>query len=150
MLKKLISKITGKPVADYDIMSFKDGFRLTGQPIVIFNQGGKSFNFMLDSGSTDCIVDKGALKSIKHKLINQKTTLTGMDGIQHIVPWCMITLEFNNKDYEFAYLVQDLKPILKNIKESTGVTIHGFLGSKFFNYYKYVLDFDELIAYSKR
>lgn len=150
MLKKLISKITGKPANQKDTMSFKDSFYLTGQPIVIFNQGDKTFNFLLDSGATDCIINKAALKTIKHTPLNQQTILTGMDGIDHEVSGCMITLEFNHKNYTFPYLIQDLGTILKTIKETTGVTIHGFLGSKFFNTFKYVLDFDELIAYSKR
>ena len=37
-----------------------------------------------------------------------------------------------------------------HIKKDTGVTVHGIIGSLFFNEFKYVLDFDELIAYSKK
>lgn len=147
MLRKLFNKILGKP---YEKMSFSDSFKLTGQPIVIFNQGKKTFNFLLDSGSTDCIIDSNVLDKIEHEKINAVTTLSGMDGIDHEVPYCKITLYFNDRGYEYAYLINDMGKIFKSIKEATGVTLHGILGTKFFNEFKYVLDFDELIAYSKQ
>ena len=45
--------------------------------------------------------------------------------------------------------MQDMTAAFGSIKKETGVTIHGILGAKFFNEFKYVLDFKELIAYSK-
>jgi hypothetical protein len=42
-----------------------------------------------------------------------------------------------------------MKEAFGHMKQDTGVTLHGIIGSKFFNKFKYVLDFDELIAYSK-
>lgn len=147
MLRKILNKIVGKP--DEDKMSFRDGFKLTGQPIVIFNQGEKTFNFVLDSGSVECVIDSNVLNEIEHKPADKKCKLWGMDGIDHEVSSCMITLDFNNRDYEYLYLIQDLGTVFKKIKELTGVTLHGIIGTSFFNHFKYVLDFDELIAYSK-
>ena len=46
-------------------------------------------------------------------------------------------------------MISDLDKPFNNIKKESGVTIHGILGNNFFKKYKYVLDFDKLIAYSK-
>ena len=40
--------------------------------------------------------------------------------------------------------------IVSAIKNATGVTIHGVIGNKFMQKYKYILDFDKMIAYSKK
>ena len=37
----------------------------------------------------------------------------------------------------------------KKIKDGNGATIHGLIGNSFMQKYKYVLDFDEMVAYSK-
>ena len=58
-------------------------------------------------------------------------------------------MSYKDKDYEYPYVMQDMKAAFGSIKKETGVTIHGILGAKFFNEFKYVLDFKELIAYSK-
>ena len=56
------------------------------------------------------------------------------------------------KDLTFKYNFQvvDLSPTFNTIKEQTGVIIHGILGSCFFREYKYILDFNNLVAYSKK
>ena len=73
-----------------------------------------------------------------------------MDGISHNVNMCEISLFYKEKEFTYNYLIQDMDDAFNSIKKSSGVTIHGVLGSKFFNKFKYVLDFNELIAYSKQ
>jgi hypothetical protein len=43
----------------------------------------------------------------------------------------------------------DISQTLIALKEEYGVTVHGLLGTGFFTKYKYILDFNEMIAYSK-
>ena len=38
--------------------------------------------------------------------------------------------------------------MVSTMKKEYGVTIHGLLGTGFFQKYKYVLDFNEMVAYS--
>lgn len=146
MIKNFINKVFGKQ----DKMSFKAGFDLTELPIVTFYQGEKKFNFLLDTGSNNCIIDKNILKKIKYERMEQTTSLMGLEGQQNEVGICEITLSFNGKDYSYSYLIKDMKSPFNQIKKETGVNLHGILGSNFFNTFKYVLDFDELIAYSKQ
>lgn len=147
MFKKLISKWLRK----YDTtMSFKEGMALTELPIVTLYQGEKSFNFLLDTGSNDNVLDKAALKKIKHLPSSGIHRLYGIDGNVKEVQVYTISLSYKGRDFVYDYLVHDLSVAFKQIKDETGVTLHGMLGSKFFNKYKYVLDFDELVAYSKK
>ena len=146
MLKKFLNKLFGKP----DVMSFKAGFDLTDMPVITLYQGDKKFNFLLDTGSTDSIIDSNILKEIDYKAKNAVSNLFGMEGQTKQVKSCEITLYFGNKGYTYDYLINDMSQAFGQIKDSTGVNLHGIIGSKFFNKFKYVLDFAELIAYSKK
>lgn len=147
MLRKVINKLLGKPK---DVIDFGVAMRLCELPVATFTQGNKSFNFLLDTGSNDNIIDSNILKSIEHRVINKKSLLHGMEGVKKEVSECTITLSFKGTDYTFDYLIQDMRQSFSSVKQETGVNLHGIIGSKFFNKFKYVLDFDELIAYSKK
>lgn len=144
MIKKLLRKL----FKDNSI-SFKQGFELTEMPIITLYQGDKKFNFLLDTGATQSIIDGNILDTIDHTVVNKKSTVYGFEGNPKEVSICKITLSYKDKDYEYEYLTCDMKNSFDNLKKETGVTLHGIIGSKFFNEFKYVLDFDELIAYSK-
>ncbi len=148
MFKKIINKILGKPK---DVMSFMESMNLVDLPIVTFFQGNNRFNFLLDTGSSGSIIDKHVLSKMNYKIIKENTsTLMGMDGIKHDVNTCEITVFYKDREYTSDYLIQDMSSPFESIKQASGVTVHGIIGSKFFNKFKYILDFNELIAYSKQ
>ncbi len=132
-----------------EAISFKQGFDLTELPCITLYQGDKKFNFLLDTGSNDSIIDSNILGNIEHTVSDRKTSLFGLEGTKRVVESCKIKLEYKSKSYEFDYLISNMKEAFSHIKAESGVTLHGIIGSRFFNKYKYVLDFDELIAYSK-
>lgn len=146
MIKKIINKILN---IHPNVMSFKESLDLAELPVVTFYQGDRKINFLLDTGSNNCIIDSSFLKNIHHTLVNQKTNLYGLEGNAQKAGVCVIKMSYKNREYEYPYIVQDMSGAFGAIKKETGVTVHGILGSKFFNEFKYVLDFDELIAYSK-
>ena len=146
MIKKLINKVFN---THKDAMSFQTGMDLAELPVVTFYQGKKKINFLLDTGSNNCVIDSTFLGKIDYTMCNEETHLTGLEGNTQKASICIIKMSYKDKNYESGFVVQDLSAAFNAIKQETGVTIHGMLGSKFFNEYKYVLDFDELIAYSK-
>lgn len=146
MIKKLINKVFN---IHKNAMSFQAGMDLAELPVVTFYQGEQKINFLLDTGSNNCIIDSNFLKKIEHKMSNAQTSLTGLEGKAQKASICIIKMSYKDKSYESTFVVQDLSAAFNSIKQETGVTIHGMLGSKFFNRFKYVLDFEELIAYSK-
>lgn len=131
-------------------MSFKETLDLTGLPCVTFEQGDKKFNFLLDSGSTDSIIDSNIIKEINHKKINRKFSLVGLDGIKRKTDLCEIPLWYKTKEYVDIFLISDMSSIFGDIKKECGANLHGIIGTSFMDKYKYVLDFQKLIAYSKK
>lgn len=146
MIKKIIRKFLN---IHPDAMSFQNSMDLAELPVVTFHQGDKKINFLLDTGSNNCIIDSTSLKSLKHQTLDITNKVSGIEGIESEEKVCILKLNYKDKEYNFPYIVKDMKPIFDSIKKETGVTVNGMLGSKFFNEFKYVLDFDELIAYSK-
>ena len=132
-------------------MSFKEALDLIELPIVTFYQGDKKLNFMLDSGSNLSIIDINAVNNLKlkHTKLNKVNSIIGINGETRNAGF--INLKFSYKhmnfDYDFQYL--DLSNVVDSLKQN-GITIHGILGNQFFIKYKYILDFNDLIAYSKK
>lgn len=146
MIKKIIHKFLNiHPQA----MSFQNSMDLAELPVVTFHQGDKKINFLLDTGSNNCVIDSNILKSIDHKMLNVETNISGLEGNAQKAGVCTIKMSYKDKEYEYPYVIQDMSAAFNSIKKETGVTVNGMLGSKFFNEFKYILDFDELIAYSK-
>lgn len=162
IVKKLLSKIfkkkekdsavqpTDNVVSQNDIISFRQGFDLTELPVVSLYHNDMPFNFLLDTGSNDSIIDSNALDRMEYTLLDREGQLYGMEGNAETVKVCNIVLSYNGKDYPYEYNIRDMSVAFSNIKAETGVTLHGIIGSKFFNKYKYVLDFELLVAYSKK
>ena len=145
MIKKLYRKLFKTPT----IMSFQQGFDLTELPIVTFRQDENKYNFILDTGSSANIIDAEVVKDMVHSKIEKTSSLFGMEGKKGNCSMCTIPLSFKEDKYEGEYLIRDMKDAFGELKKTTGVTVHGIIGALFFNKYKYVLDFSELIAYSK-
>lgn len=135
--------------SSYENISFKEGLCLTNLPICIFFQGDKHYNFLLDTGSDDNVIDSGILKEMEHTMQEEKGSIMGLDGIQTPTDICEIALDYKSHSYVSTFLVKDMEKPFGEIKKQTGVTLHGILGSKFFRLFQFVIDFDSLIAYSK-
>ena len=146
MIKKIIYKFLN---IHSDAISFQNSMDLAELPVVTFRQGDKKINFLLDTGSNNCIIDSNILKNINHKMLDVETNILGLEGNAQKTGVCTIKMTYKDKEYEYPYVIQDMSAAFDSIKKETGVTVNGMLGSKFFNEFKYVLDFDELIAYSK-
>lgn len=131
-------------------IDFGAGYSLTDLPIATFYQGGVKLNFLLDTGSNNNIINKSVLSKIGHKETGKTASVYGMDGIDHECPYYSVDIEYKGSHYPTAFMVCDMDASFGNIKRETGVTVHGILGSKFFQYYKSILDFIEFKAYFKK
>ena len=145
MIKKIFNKLFKKK----DCLSFQQGYDLTELPIVTLYQKDKKLNFLLDTGSNNSIIDKSILSDIEYEETETKSNLSGLEGTKQVVSMCNLTISYKDKEFKYCYLICDMSVPFGAIKQETGVTLHGILGSKFFNEFKYIIDFNELIAYSK-
>ena len=57
-----------------------------------------------------------------------------------------------NKDnsFEDTFTILNMDSAFRQVKEDSGVQLHGILGSLFFQKYKYVIDFKSLVAYIRK
>ena len=131
-------------------ISFKESMDLTGFPIVTFYIGENKLNFILDTGSNVSYINKDCLSDIPYKKIDKVTYVTGFQADEEPKPFAYFEFYYKENKFEDEFCVVDLSPSFSQIKQQSGVVLHGLLGSNFFQKYRYVLNFDELKAYSKK
>lgn len=141
-------------VEDYsrhrDEMSFREAMDLAELPVVTFYQGTEKFNFLLDTGSNHSHISVEAAERIKGVPMVGSENVQGVGGAMAVDRAVNATIEYKSKSYEVLLLVgEHLSDTFRAIKETTGVQVHGILGSGFLSDNRYILDFDELIAYSR-
>lgn len=147
MIKRLLLKLFN---IYPNIISFKEIIDLTGFPIITFWQKGRKLHFLLDTGSNDNIIDSDILKKLDHEMLEEERVLSGLDGIENKAKTCNLTLSYKSQEYPFTYLVNDMAPAFSTFKKEHHIQLAGIIGVKFFQKYKYVLDFADMIAYSKK
>jgi hypothetical protein len=130
-------------------MSFKESMDLAELPIVTFYQDDIKLNFLLDTGSNVSYINESILPAIKYTKTNESKSTIGVEGIPLQSEYCMIKISYKEKQFEDKFSILDLSSAFDTVKQDSGVQIHGILGSKFFEKYKYILDFKDLIAYIK-
>lgn len=146
ILAFIIDLVRGKKVKDK--MSFRETMDLTGLPIVTFKQGDKKFNFILDTGAFSSIIDSRVLSNMNYTPIEGTSVGYGIDGKEHVMERVGVVLTYKDKNYSDVFRVLDMTASFDSFKRDYGVNVHGLLSSSFFERYKYVLNYEELVAYS--
>ena len=131
-------------------MSFREAMDLVELPIVTFYNKDAKLNFLLDTGSDLSYINKSILPSLEYKEIDESRNIISVGGNSQSLGCCDMTVAYKSQKFIDRFYVSDLDEAFGAIKAETGVQIHGILGSKFFAKYKYILDFESLIAYSKK
>lgn len=130
-------------------MSFMESLHLTGLPIICFTSNGQRLNMVLDTGSNVCIIDSNILGGLKYKVIESDTDgIVGVGGAMGSGESVALELNYKEMLFKVECCVNDLTEAASTIKQQYGVTIHGILGTEFFMDYRYVIDFNEMVAYS--
>lgn len=130
-------------------ISFQETLALTDLPIVTFYNNGRKLNFILDTGANESVLNERELSSCSYTLVNEKRNLMGIDGNNRSID-NLVSLKLTRGVQQFLekFQVSNLSPVLDNIRKTCGVEVHGLIGNTFFTKYKYILDFDELAAYT--
>lgn len=133
-------------------MSFKEAMDLVELPVVTFLNGDKKLNFLLDTGSNISQINSSILPLLDYKEIEGKDmNVVGIEGNKAVnTGFCEMTITYKGQEFIGDFCIHDLDDAFAIVKEESGVQIHGILGSLFFQKYKYVFDFESLIAYSKK
>lgn len=130
-------------------MSFREAMDLVELPVVTFYNKDAKLNFLLDTGSDLSYINKSILPSLEYKEVNESRNIISVGGNSQTLGCCDMAVTYKNQKFIDRFYISDLDEAFGAIKAETGVQIHGILGSKFFTKYRYILDFENLVAYSK-
>lgn len=128
-------------------ISFKEGLDLTELPIVTFKQGDKKLHFLLDTGSNISYINLDAMKDLEAEDLNAASSTVGVGGDDIETRHYNIKIGYRDQEFVEEFGALDLSAAFASIEAESGIKLHGILGNKFFEKYKYILDFRELIAY---
>lgn len=129
-------------------MSFRETMDLCDLPIVTFINNGNKFNFLLDTGAGKSVINIEILQSMSYKETDINGTIYGLDGKKYETSYVNVLLNYRGKEYEEEFQVLDMSAPFGNLKNDFGINVHGILSSSFFEKYRYILDYNELVAYS--
>lgn len=133
-------------------ISFKESIDLTELPVITLYNDGQKLNFLLDTGSNISHFNSKAEELLKrydevHKTGFDIATATGVtEGSNR---WVGIPLQYKKQSFIEDFMLLDLQEAFDSVKKENGVQLHGILGNSFFIKYRYVLDFEDLVAYTK-
>lgn len=129
-------------------MSFIESINLTGLPIITFHNNGHPVNMVFDTGSNVCIINKNVLTNLKYEIGEEHVGVIGLNGEAEAGDTVILPLTYKDWEFDFECWATDLSEMVSSMKKEYGVTIHGLLGTGFFQKYKYILDFNSMVAYS--
>lgn len=131
-------------------MSFRESMDLVDLPVITFYNNGNKFNFLLDTGATSSVINSSVLNTLSYQNTDRKGVVFGMEGNTVHTEFIKALLEYKDKKFECDFQVVDMSCAFDKVKAESGVSLSGILGSLFFKKYQYILDFNSLIAYSKK
>lgn len=128
-------------------ISFKEAMDLVELPVITFYNGDRKINFLLDTGSNISYLNKSIVSSLVVESTGEESNIIGIEGNKVNCKICKMIIRRKNQKFEEEFSIADLDKAFRIVREESGVQIHGILGSRFFEKYKYVLDFKDYIAY---
>lgn len=135
----------------YASISFREAIDLTDMPIVTFISKGNKINMLLDTGCTITSFNTTAKDLLDFKADEQtEFTQMGLEGSRFKVEGGIAQIQYKEHNFIFRSTLTDLEAAFADIKKSTGIQLHGILGTEFFTKYQYVLDFEEFKAKFKK
>ncbi|WCF57063.1 aspartyl protease [Bacteroides phage PhiCrAssBcn13] len=130
-------------------ISFRESMDLVELPIVTFMNNGRKLNFLLDTGASYSSINEAALEGLSYIDTGETGFGIGIEGtVKEDRGYIRMDVGYRSQSYEDDFQVVDLSQAFGMIKQECGINLHGILGSTFFQKYRYVLNFDELVAYS--
>lgn len=121
-------------------------------PIISLANDGKVLNFLVDSGSNVSHICKEYYKSIKSKILGTyDDEITSLGTTNKGITMCEAKFtDTLGNEYDINLSIsKEFTEVARKFEDSTGIRVHGLLGTDFLRKYNYVLDFNSLVAYPK-
>lgn len=116
------------------IISIKTPLKKEGLPLITLRCGEKDLTFLLDTGSSHCLISKSILKDIPHGDTNMSGKMYGIDGKISEAKKALLRLTYKDYDvYSGVFTISDLKfpKTTSSGKVVNAPMFHGILGTPF-------------------
>lgn len=130
---------------------FKEAMDLINLPIVTFEHNGNKLHLMLDTGSDDSYINSKIANVLCPIKADESSipVITGT-GETTAAGRVLLDLVYNGNRFLNYFFLMDLDNAFKAITDERGLEIHGIIGNRFFKKYEYKLDFESMMAHSKK
>lgn len=129
-------------------LSFADTMGRLKLPIVSLTNNGQTFKFLIDTGATLSVIDSNILDKLNYSKLDIKGNAYGIDGNIVNVDYVAMTLSHGDTKFVEQFQVMRLDAF-DNLRETDNIDLAGILGGTFLKRYNFVVDYKELIAYTK-
>lgn len=121
------------------------GINQTKLPIIVVEIENKHLCFILDTGSTCCLIDSNVVEYFKDIITPVGDyNISGIDGTKHKVDVVILPFIFEGYTCKTKFCVKPLLNTFKSIEKDSGIQVHGLLGTDFLIENKWIIDFKEL------
>lgn len=117
-------------------------------PIVVLENNGNKFNFILDTGANSCLLSSKILNKIECKELGSTGTARGISGDQVVTNKVEATFKYENINITEIFQVFEVASF-EVLETQYGIEIAGILGYNFLRGHEFVMDLKELITYTK-
>lgn len=129
-------------------LSFADTMGRLKLPVVSLTNNGQTFKFLIDTGATLSVIDSNILDKLDYSKLDIKGNAYGIDG--NIVNVDYVAMALSHGDTKFVEQFQVMRlDAFDNLRETDNIDLVGILGGAFLKRYNFVVDYKELIAYTK-
>ncbi len=123
-------------------------------PVVEGTLNGKKAFFIIDSGASVSVLDEKQSNRYGYHIDEgffENSTIAGYGGTSSVSAAAVgVDLVIGNKELSTDYRSKDISEVVNVIKQNTGVTITGIIGSDIMKSYKFVLDYSSNSVYIKK
>lgn len=124
-----------------EVFKFDKYFAAARIPVITLYQNGKEFNFIVDTGSDNCILDKETLNRINYENVNMTMSLSGL-GTEQQATVCKTVFS----GYGVEFLVVDLSTAFEGYRKN-GFIVAGMIGVSFLHTFGFIIDFTKMEMY---
>ena len=129
---------------------FDSSYEDSGLPVVTLTNNNKEFNFLVDTGANQCVLNERHLEEIEHEVLEGTGTMFGMEGNIQQVTYVKVELSKEDTVFKIPFQVINIDNAFGRVEKDYGITIHGVLGTQFLEKYKSKINFIErTLSYGK-
>lgn len=140
----MVAIIVIKSMCNHEFISLplKESIRLVGLPVIPVSINGNKYNFIVDTGATTSIIDVNIAPAELLESSDKTREYHDINGNTKQAERANVVFQIEQYGFCHPMMIQNLQPAFASVKKISGATVHGILGSDFFNRFQGIIDFE--------